>query len=513
MKRLFLVVACVALLGTVAQAQTAAKIIDTSYITYRGSGDPTLDPVYLFAKYMEDTVLAGGDVGTGSVFYVDSNVTNEGDGTSWATAKDTLDEAVALCTANRGDVIKVAQGHAETIGSAADDVDLDVAGIKVSGAGEGTLAPTFTWSGAGYDVAGAFAVGAANITIENIRFVAGVSDINGIDVEAAAHNATFVNCTWPKPTTNSWEFLQAIEVADGANGLRVIGCEYYNDEAGAAAEHFIDAGNGTAGPVGLQVVANIIKGDFTVSAIWSDEPCDEAFIASNTITNHTTGQHCIEFTDSGTGYIAYNVLATDTAGTTLDPGSMSCSENYVSTGVDTTGILVPASADTATVDAILVDTAAIEIDTTQLLLQTQVLLTKADVNVADGTVEDVYTVTGGPILVHFLGIVLTEAASNHSVTLAWTSDPTAGAGTDTPISTGLDIDSEAIGDWIYAEGDGTASVLAAVGTAVPIVNSTGWVCPAGGIDIDMQSANLETGIGTTYLVYTPLSSAVTVAAP
>jgi hypothetical protein len=94
--------------------------------TYLDSGNKTLDPLYpLITNHNNEGGRIGtGDVFyvdskvvrvTGDVFYVDSNVANEGDGTSWTRAKDTLDEAVALCAIDNGDVILVAQGHAETM--------------------------------------------------------------------------------------------------------------------------------------------------------------------------------------------------------------------------------------------------------------------------------------------------------------------------------------------------------------------------------------------------------------
>ena len=278
-----------------------------------------------------DQVLS---IGTGSIFYVDSGLTASGLGTSWGSAVITLDEAVALCTANNGDVILVAPGHAETI-AAADGVDIDVAGVTVVGIGEGEDMPEFTFSATGSE----FVIGAANVTVKNLRFIAGVSSIvMGISVEAAGDNFTLKDCVFPKPTTNSWEFLDAIDVADGANNIRVESCEYYNDEGGAAPNHFIEAGNGTAGPEKLQVIDCYIKGDFAVSAIWSDEPCDEALIVGNTIINHTTGQHCVEFTDTGTGAIINNNLYGDTEGAILDPGSMYIAGNNICTAIDLDGI-------------------------------------------------------------------------------------------------------------------------------------------------------------------------------
>lgn len=282
---------------------------------------------------------SGQNLGTGLVFYVDSAVGSDTNvGTSPILARATLDAAVALCTANRGDVIYLMQGHAETMGGSSDSVDLDIAGITVIGLGNGADAPTFT-----YDTAtDEFVIGAANVTISNLRFVAGVTSITmGISIEAAGNNFVMANCVFPKPTTNSWEFLDSIDVATGADNILIYGCEAYNDEAGAAPVHFIDAGNGAAGPEKLQMVNNIIKGDFSVSAIWSDEPCDEAFIYGNTITNHTSAQHCIEFTATGTGVIAFNSCFASATATSIDPGSHYCYENYVTTAVDTSGVLYP----------------------------------------------------------------------------------------------------------------------------------------------------------------------------
>ena len=67
------------------------------------SGSLAKDIAWKWAKTTDGLVSAGLAIGTGKIFYVDSNVTTEGDGTSWESAKDTLDEAVNLCTASRGD--------------------------------------------------------------------------------------------------------------------------------------------------------------------------------------------------------------------------------------------------------------------------------------------------------------------------------------------------------------------------------------------------------------------------
>jgi len=111
---------------------------------------------------VEELLGSGAQLGTGSIFYVDSNVSNEGDGTSWSNATDTLDEAVGLCTADNGDVIYIAQGHSETIGTGTDVVDIDVAGVTVIGCGTGKARPLFDYTD--YDT-GSFAIGADDVTI------------------------------------------------------------------------------------------------------------------------------------------------------------------------------------------------------------------------------------------------------------------------------------------------------------------------------------------------------------
>ena len=286
------------------------------------------------------------NLGTGEVFYVDSGEGSSSyTGTARDAAKATLNQAVALCENNRGDVIYVLQNHAETM-AGVDGVDLDIAGITVIGLGNGDDAPEFLFD----TNTDEFVIGAANITIYNLRFRAGVTAITmGISIEDAGDFFTMINCVFPKPTTNSWEFNDAIDVASGVTYLSIIGCNYQNDDAGAAPNHFIDLGN--AALVGITIVDNVIFGDFAVSAIWSNDTDTEVYIVNNTITNMTSGEHCIEFdtNSSSTGICAYNRMFTDAEGTTLDPGSLKCFGNLVTTDVDLGGMPIPVLDDGTTV--------------------------------------------------------------------------------------------------------------------------------------------------------------------
>jgi hypothetical protein len=84
----------------------------------------------------------------------------------------TLDYAVGRCVANRGDVIFVKPGHAETISTAA-VAALDVAGVAVVGVGVGSNRPTFTFTAAAANIP----ITAANMSIQNVLFVANFADV------------------------------------------------------------------------------------------------------------------------------------------------------------------------------------------------------------------------------------------------------------------------------------------------------------------------------------------------
>lgn len=99
--------------------------------------------------------------------------------------------ADANVVAARGDVIFVMPGHAETITGAA-GVALSKSGVSVIGLGNGAARPTFTFTtvvGASFDVT------AANVLVQNIRFVCGIDNQTAMNNVSAA-DVTFDNCEW-----------------------------------------------------------------------------------------------------------------------------------------------------------------------------------------------------------------------------------------------------------------------------------------------------------------------------
>jgi hypothetical protein len=76
--------------------------------------------------------------------------------------RTTLNAALALCTAGKGDTVLVLPGHAENIASA-DQMSNLKAGTRIIGLGQGASRPTFTWTTA----TSTFLFDVANVSLEN----------------------------------------------------------------------------------------------------------------------------------------------------------------------------------------------------------------------------------------------------------------------------------------------------------------------------------------------------------
>jgi hypothetical protein len=179
---------------------------------------------------------------TGNVFYVnDATGINGIGGAGRASSKPlaSLDYAIGRCTADNGDFIILMPGHSES-GTAANLFDADVAGITILGLGDGAEMPTFTFS----DTDTTVAIGAENVSIYNVRFAAGISAVViGVAVEAAGDNFLMSDCVFPEPTTSSFEFVDAIDLAALADNVTIQNTTFFNADA-IGGSHFVEAGNG-----------------------------------------------------------------------------------------------------------------------------------------------------------------------------------------------------------------------------------------------------------------------------
>jgi hypothetical protein len=540
---------------------------------WRGSTGNGKDVALLWAREVENWI--NGDVGTGKTFYVDSGVSTSGDGLTWLSAVSTLDAAVAKCTANRGDIIYVAQGHNESL-TAADGVDLDVAGITIIGLGTGQDAPTFDYDHAD----GEFVIGAASVKIYNLRFRPSITGITkAIDIENAGDNAEIINCHFVDGEAAATdEFLDGIVVGTTATDVVIAGCDYYCTGAPA---NFINLEAATiANPT---CVENIIYGTFSEAGIWAGTAVPtNCYVGFNTVTNLSAGQYAIEFGGAATGICEFNRMYTDAAATTLDPGSMSCIENYGTNAIDLSAIPVPplpaigtvtagsawdilkklyygsdgtgaypatlandsalamimckgATATPSTfnnttdsLEAISDAIAAVQTDTdamdTASELQalagtnsTEKSISKTVSTIANGA-NNLFAVTGGPIkITEIVAYVTTTAIGGESCLIGYNIDPTTPA-TDTAFGTdgtALEINADAVGT-LYTWDGVLATDLTEVTNGVALAMGTdvsyGLICPIGMVELTAAHDGTITGEITVYMRYIPLSSASVVTA-
>ena len=121
-----------------------------------------------------------------------------------------------------------------------------------------------------------------------------------------------------------------------------------------------------------------------------------------------------------------------------------------------------------------------------------------------GSVEDVFTVSGGPVELLGLFTHVTEAVSNNACNFKWQSDPTSGAA-NTDLCADLAIAQAAIGDVLYITGaSGDAQVKAANASVVALSCATPAFLLPGGVDAILQNNDPTSGIATVYLTYRPL---------
>ncbi len=298
------------------------------------SGTEQDDNVKAALDILQSTVSSALSGNGGDIYYVDSSASGT-TGTSPTNAVATANAGIALCTVNNGDVLFFMPGHAETLTGATDAIDADIAGITMVALGNGVDAATFTYD----TTTDEFVIGAAGVTMKGFRFIAIVSNVTmGISVEANGDQFTMIDCVFVKPTTNTWEFADMVDLASGADGFHAFNNTFYTDDGGADtdSDHVIEAGNGVNED--FQFIGNDVQGDWLVSVLWSDTADQEVVIRGNDILNTAAGQHCIEFTAAAVGWVTGNNLYGDTEGSILDSGSMFTANNNISVLIDVDAI-------------------------------------------------------------------------------------------------------------------------------------------------------------------------------
>lgn len=274
----------------------------------------------------------------GRAFYVDSATgSNSNDGSSWTKAVATIDYAVGLCTADRGDIIYVAPGHTETI-SAAAGLAIDVAGVSVIGIGRGSKQPKLDFT---TSAAATCTISGANCTLENFQIEASFADIVSC-VVVSADDVAIRNCRFLEPTTDENMLIGVLTgAANSADGLIVEGCEFRGlDAANTIGVSFPNAQSRVI------VRNNLFAGVFETGAIKAVGVLSQCLVVNNWINNTSAdADECISIADTSTGVVAYNTVGNNLAGnatTNINCGTtMTMAQNFSTDKGDVQGVLDP----------------------------------------------------------------------------------------------------------------------------------------------------------------------------
>lgn len=263
----------------------------------------------------------------------------------------TLAAALALTTANAGDVVVVLPGHDEVVGTT--QLANLKAGTYVVGVGnpDAADAPRFTWAGASSN----WALNKADCFFANLRLYADADNVTKA-VTVTAAGASFINCRFDTGNAAAKDMAILFSLEAGANQFSMVDCRSIGlagvsqvlNQSAAISEllvtgnHLVGVTSGAA--VGVIAIAG------TSAAL-----CTDMLITKNVIEQRTgSGTAALTFTDiAHTGYCCDNRFATVVDGTppagcgiTLAGTSailVHFSENYGSDGkLGSSGILVPA---------------------------------------------------------------------------------------------------------------------------------------------------------------------------
>ncbi len=243
----------------------------------------------------------------GSVFFVDSATGSNGNtGGEPSKAFATLDYAIGKCTANKGDTIYVMPNHAETI-TGVGGITADIAGITIVGLGSYNQRPRFLMD-AGTTVT--FVVSAADVTVRNIVFAGGHSDV------ATCFDVTGVGCWIDKcefvQNTTDENFLSCISCtgADAtADGLKVTNCYMYQIDASTVA-FIINTGDVTGLVATNNVVISEGTGLATLITCATGKDLKGCYVIGNYLSSKATAGNLFISNDTASpnnsGIIAHN---------------------------------------------------------------------------------------------------------------------------------------------------------------------------------------------------------------
>lgn len=130
----------------------------------------------------------------------------------------TINYAVTQCRANKGDIIFVKPGHAETL-AAAGDIAVSKAGVAILGLGNGSNRPTITL---GTATTASIQIAASNVTFANFLFVsalAAVATVFEVATTVVANDLAIVDCEFRDGSTSLNLVSALVQGGTTANAL------------------------------------------------------------------------------------------------------------------------------------------------------------------------------------------------------------------------------------------------------------------------------------------------------
>jgi hypothetical protein len=283
----------------------------------------------------------------GDIWFVDSTASAASDTAGFGKNPDapvaTIDYAVGLATASKGDVIYVMPGHNETI-TAATSLVIDKIGLSIIGLGRGMNRPILDFD----NTAGSIEMDAASCRLSNIVLRASVAScVVAINVDAS--DCEIDNCHFTFESTGD-EFITCIDL-DGFDRCHIHDCTFDTEEAAGASTEAIRIDE-TDDSI---IENNIFRGTWSNAAIINEGAlCPRLLILNNIIYNSDTSVYnAIDFGSlSSTGIVAGNTI-TALYATTLSKlirtGDMTWHENTFANAVSegasglSSGVPIPAT--------------------------------------------------------------------------------------------------------------------------------------------------------------------------
>lgn len=280
-----------------------------------------------------------GDVFTGSVFFVcnatNANGSNGNAGTKPDQPLASIDYAIGLCTANKGDVIYVLPGHVETITAAA-GVAADVAGVSIIGVGSGRLRPVVNYTTA---VGASFDVTAANVRVRNLVFTPIGFDAITAAINVQAADFVLEDCDMQHANATNQATLGILTNASGTR-LTVRNSRFYGtSDAGTNAAIRIVGGDGH------RIENNVFSGAYASGTGPIENvttACTNTIVKDNCINNLTAScTKAMVFVAGSTGQISRNYMQILSGTAPITGAAMSWTgANYYAATIATAGTLI-----------------------------------------------------------------------------------------------------------------------------------------------------------------------------